>query len=348
MKRFLALMLAAVMVFSLTACGDKDTSSKNNTEKTTSSSKSKNKSVKFDSYEEITLAITEDKDSTFEEIKTKIDAINENVTDFDGYTKNTDKIAEWYAFSIETSQAFYVRLQDYVVQYYRLILKIDGIKDYKTWDRAMSDIYDAWNDAMDDYYKSWNRLFDDVYDFYNDIIDDAHDDYDYDTVSDAWDEMYDLHSDSWDDMYDNHSDAWSDMYDNHSDVWGLFYDGEDDIDSVLKLPESSSKSSDTDKESKESKDTSKDDSKKNKKSSDADYKEFWDTYEEFMNEYCEFMETYDSSDLSALVQYATLMEKYSEFAKAADERKDSDMSDEEAAYALQVESRVLEKLAAVQ
>ena len=66
-----------------------------------------------------------------------------------------------------------------------------------------------------------------------------------------------------------------------------------------------------------------------------------------MDQYVEFMETYDSSDAAAILEYAKLMEKYAEFAKEAEEREDGEMSDEEAAYALEVESRVAQKLAKV-
>lgn len=79
----------------------------------------------------------------------------------------------------------------------------------------------------------------------------------------------------------------------------------------------------------------------------VDYKEFWDSYEAFMDQYVEFMKSYDSSNPLALVEYGKLMKEYAEFTKKADARKDEEMSNEEAAYALEVESRVANKLLSI-
>ena len=55
-------------------------------------------------------------------------------------------------------------------------------------------------------------------------------------------------------------------------------------------------------------------------------KEFLDSYESFMNDYCDFMATYDSSDMTALIKYASLMESYAEFMDKADDYDTDDMS----------------------
>ena len=73
-------------------------------------------------------------------------------------------------------------------------------------------------------------------------------------------------------------------------------------------------------------------------------KDFLDSYEAFMDEYCAFMESYDSSDAAALLKYSSLMAKYAEFAKKADEWNSRAMNDAETLYYVQVMNRVNEKL----
>ena len=73
-------------------------------------------------------------------------------------------------------------------------------------------------------------------------------------------------------------------------------------------------------------------------------KDFLNSYEAFMDEYCAFMESYDSSDAAALLKYSSLMAKYAEFAKKADEWNSRAMNDAETLYYVQVMNRVNEKL----
>ena len=82
---------------------------------------------------------------------------------------------------------------------------------------------------------------------------------------------------------------------------------------------------------------------------DKDYispelKEFLQSYEAFMDEYCEFMENYDSSSATQLVKYASLMQKYSDFAKKAEEYDESTMTDAEAIYYAETLNRISIKL----
>ncbi len=85
------------------------------------------------------------------------------------------------------------------------------------------------------------------------------------------------------------------------------------------------------------------------KTKDKDYispelKEFLQSYEAFMDEYCEFMEHYDSSSATQLMKYASLMQKYSDFAKKADEYDESTMTDAETIYYVETLNRINVKL----
>ena len=73
-------------------------------------------------------------------------------------------------------------------------------------------------------------------------------------------------------------------------------------------------------------------------------KDFLNSSEAFRDEYCAFMESYDSSDAAALLKYSSLMAKYAEFAKKADEWNSRAMNDAETLYYVQVMNRVNEKL----
>ena len=76
----------------------------------------------------------------------------------------------------------------------------------------------------------------------------------------------------------------------------------------------------------------------------TDFKEYMDSYEEFMNQYCDFMETYDQSDANALLEYTSLMTKYSEFAEKVENYDETNLSAEEYKYYIDVMSRVDKRL----
>lgn len=96
------------------------------------------------------------------------------------------------------------------------------------------------------------------------------------------------------------------------------------------------------------KDTPKKDENKNDSPSKGISKKFKDTmntYEEFFDEYIEFMKKYeDSSDPSSMLKdYTNYMKKYTETMKKFEELED-DLSDEELAYYLEVQTRISQKL----
>lgn len=81
-----------------------------------------------------------------------------------------------------------------------------------------------------------------------------------------------------------------------------------------------------------------------------EFKKAMDSYEAFIDEYCAFMTKYDSNEGSALtmaIDYAKYIAKYAEMARDFDAWEDDDLNDTEFSYYLQVQSRVLQKLAAV-
>lgn len=79
---------------------------------------------------------------------------------------------------------------------------------------------------------------------------------------------------------------------------------------------------------------------------DPDLKAFLDSYEEFMDEYIEFMEKYmaNPTDLNLLGEYADIMAKYSDFESKINKYDSKQMSSADAAYYLEVTTRVTQKM----
>lgn len=80
-----------------------------------------------------------------------------------------------------------------------------------------------------------------------------------------------------------------------------------------------------------------------------EFKEAMDAYESFYDEYCEFMKKYndDPTDLKLLADYGKLMTEMVNVNEAFEEWDDGEMNDAELNYYLEVNSRVLQKLASV-
>lgn len=78
-----------------------------------------------------------------------------------------------------------------------------------------------------------------------------------------------------------------------------------------------------------------------------EFKQAMDSYEEFMNEYCEFMKKYaesDGTDVGLLADYTSYMSKYADVVEAFEAWDDGEMNTAEAAYYLDVQTRVSKKL----
>lgn len=80
-----------------------------------------------------------------------------------------------------------------------------------------------------------------------------------------------------------------------------------------------------------------------------EFKDAMDSYEAFYDEYCEFLKKYNenSSDLALLAQYAEMLAKAYDVDEKLEEWDDGTMNDAETKYYLEVNSRVLQKLAEV-
>ena len=77
-----------------------------------------------------------------------------------------------------------------------------------------------------------------------------------------------------------------------------------------------------------------------------EFKEMMDGYESFMDEYIAFMQNMssDPSEMDAFTDYMDFLSKYSEWAQKIDDVDDSELTDAELNYYLEVTNRVTQKL----
>lgn len=129
----------------------------------------------------------------------------------------------------------------------------------------------------------------------------------------------------------------------------LFYDEDDKEYSIsLSAPKEESTSEEIKKESKPAEVQKEEKSILDTSSNGlrTNFKKAMDDYESFMNEYVEFMKKYSSnpSDTSLLNDYSNYMAKYAKAMESFEKWDEEDMSDEEAKYYLEVQTRVNKKL----
>lgn len=77
-----------------------------------------------------------------------------------------------------------------------------------------------------------------------------------------------------------------------------------------------------------------------------EFKEMMDSYEEFFDEYVAFMNKFseNSSDLTLLAEYATYMSKYADMVEKMDAVDESELTNAELAYYIEVNARIEQKL----
>ena len=157
----------------------------------------------IDEIEEMAIKDVED---TKAKLESERDALSEEITDFDVYTKNVDKVKTYYEGALKQTELLSIRLREYAYKYAELIMNEDA--SYKVKYKDLSGIYEY-------IYEDAGKAMYDMY--YDGIIKDAYDEIDYD-------EWYDVHSDAYDDWYDARSNAYDIWHDTRSDIYDFQYD----------------------------------------------------------------------------------------------------------------------------
>lgn len=352
MKKLFKIMLSTLLVLGLCGCGGEKQESENNQQEPSMDISIDQKDTSLEAIEEAALKTIAD-DTLL--LSNKLSQLENEIDTYDEYVEQRDEIFAYYQSILENHQALTIKLRKYAVSYAEFILSSDLTNDEKY--EAFDDFYDViYDDCGDELYDAiYDGLFDDAYDtFYDGVLDDKEDDVEYsewyDYRSDEYNALFDIKSE----VYDDYSDYRSDVYDLRSDLRSELWD--DDLERAQKKLEKFKANigkqqeavtediKEDDKQDASSKTESND---KTGSSMSADFKAAMDSYEAFFDEYIAFMKKYeetDGSDLSLLADYAQYLSKYSEYMSDLEKWENEDLNTAEAAYYLQVQSRINQKL----
>ncbi|MDE6838029.1 MAG: hypothetical protein K2P33_06490 [Acutalibacter sp.] len=238
MKKLLAILLAAIMLVSLSACGNGTTSDDSDSTSSTShrdeDKKDKNrdddkdkdkeedtpkdKPEKLDSFEELDEVVSGDIENTIAALNAEYEELVVDLDTYEKYIENIERVEAFYAKTLEETRLLGIRMREYSINYAELVLESD--EPYRDKYDSLDIIYDTiYDDACDDIYDEiYDGILDDMYDsFYDGILDDA---YDYM----PYDDWYDIRSDEYDWWYDTRSDVYDEWYDIRSDVYDFWSD----------------------------------------------------------------------------------------------------------------------------
>lgn len=184
--------------------------------------------VSASSLDEIEEMASKDVEDTKEKLESERDSLSKEITDYNLYIKNEDKVKAYYDGALKQTELLSIRLREYAYKYAELIMNEDT--SYKVKYKDLSGIYEyIYEDAGQALYEIYDKTVKDMYDIYYDgIIKDAYDTEDYDAWSDVSSDAYDDWSNCLSDIYDVWSDMESDIYEFQSDLRSEVYDHDDE------------------------------------------------------------------------------------------------------------------------
>ena len=168
MKKIYALILAMIMVVSLTACGEKTVTEENTpseveesvdekaiVEENTESVLEQNES-QVDELDEFEEYVASDVEEVIDALLGALDELSAKIDSYEAYKDNVDMIETFYAETLEYTRLLCIQLREYSLSYVKEIMALDKPTDEKYDDMEM--IYDCiYEDAGDD-------IYDEVYD----------------------------------------------------------------------------------------------------------------------------------------------------------------------------------------
>lgn len=169
----------------------------------------------FDGLEEL---IINDITQTINQTNLKWQALKADITDYDEYVDNAERVEEYYDEINDVIENTCIRMQKYTVQYAELIMESDMSNDDK---------YDKFEDLLDCIYED---AFDSLYsDIYEDLLDDMRESFYEGVLNDSNDgssysEWYDVHFEEYSNWYDTRSDVYNNYYDARVDIYSFYYD----------------------------------------------------------------------------------------------------------------------------
>ena len=366
-KKILSICLATVLIFSVFTvfygCGNTETGeiaeNRSTTVPTTAEQTTKSQ-VEADSVEALEELIIETADNVVSELETEYADLLSDITTYNKYVKNADKVEEFYEKVIKKAEQLSIKLCEFSVTYAEILINSNMPYDdiYDELDGIYDCIYDDAGDVLyDDIY---DGILDEIYDdFYAGIIEDGMESTTYSEWADVRSDAYKMWADARSDCYEIWADVRSEIYNFWSDIRSDIFG--DDIDDAKKTIEKfekkiqkmygkSASSEETTKEKETATETTKPTTtEKTEELIDGmhpDFKAAMDSYEAFMTEYVDFMKKYEKNpdDFSLLMDYTNYMSKYSDFVEDFEDWDDEEMNSAEAAYYIDVQARVNKKL----
>lgn len=323
MKKLIALLLAMIMIVSLSACSGNKQPDSNKPDSSGQNEDVTNQVSDSGTLEGILNGIAADFDSTIKQLTDELSGVYTTVGDsFDSYVKNEQAVKDWYELVQAKAEGLFARASEKAVTYYKLVASSIDHDDSDALDDALDDFYDKiYEDAFDNFYDTiYEDCFDEIYDkYYDGILDDAQDSVEYG-------EWLDVKSDCYSDWLDARSDIYSAWLDERSNIYGdwldvnseFLYDDNFDVDDILgetKTTDSNSTSVTTDK-SEETKAPS-----NNENTGAEEWRQFLKDYEAWVDDYIAIVKKYkdNPTDMSILTDYTNMVSEMADWAERADE-----------------------------
>lgn len=180
--------------------------------------------VSVDTVEGIIQKAQSDVESTIEEITSSCEALTAEISSFDSYISNEERISSFYQTIEDSHEELCSRIKGYALNCAKMIINDNHLtikEKYKKINVINDDLYD---DCLDDIENGfYDELFDFLEDsFYEGVLKDGNDNTNYA-------DWYYARSNEYSQWYDARSDVYSTWYDTRSDVYEFWYDLRDEL-----------------------------------------------------------------------------------------------------------------------
>lgn len=366
MKRWITVLLAVVMVVTMTGCRGKapereTLESEAVGEKEPEGDRETIGAIERSTYDGTSPeSILEGIDTDFTETAAILEdrwfvTVDRLGDTFDSFCENKEYLDDWYALVSEEAASLYSRTSDRAADYYEMVADTFGSESGEERNLAVDTVKVV---VYDDCYARFKDFV------YNDLLERPKDEYYYGVLDNPdeaaeYMEWVNIHSGTYNQWARESSafyTAWVEAENSFYMDWveaksGYSFDSSDedaDMEDVADEPMEEPTEESTEERLSE---TSVEERKAEEDASDelrTEFKEMMDGYEAFFDEYIEFMESYDSdtAGFAAILEYADMLARYAEMVEAMDELDDSEMTGAELAYYLEVTGRIYQKLAA--
>lgn len=361
------LIVASVLItiFVMNKKSNVTTTNENTTLNSENKSTKADNVAKGDNYEDLIKNAENDEKNLVTNLEKDFETLKSQTDTYDKYVSNKESVKAFYDKIYSQTDSFGITLREYSLKYAELVMK-ENITYSDKYDK-LDEIYDEFYDGVgDDIYDDiYDGLLDDMYDYYYDgILDDAYDKVPYKELSDLRSNEYKWCSGTRSDAYKSISNTRSDIYKFISNIRSKVYQNKEDKaleeiedfrQDINKLKNGSTPSEVSPVENNTNQETTPNtnndtnavtNTNSNNTEIGTEFKNAMDSYESFMNEYVEFMKKYkaNSSDMTLLSQYNTMLQKYAEQVSAFEKWKGNDLNNAETAYYIDVQARVSKKL----